>query len=183
MGAESVCFLYLSLSQFIIRDSYTSLKIIRRKYLQQKIQAINDKKRMSAADVAALKKLKEELVPIEKFLNEAKQQRDAIAAEVASLQFDTTKCVIIVDFTKWGLVVDGNVHCFVMCVLFGEPKLPGSQFSLSNYFIIYLVYVEFYFSDERIWKPTIKYYDFFAQSTEQKKVKQVFPFVKVCLVC
>jgi hypothetical protein len=38
--------------------------------------------------------------------------------------------VIIVDFTKWGLVVDGNVHCFVVCVLYGEelkekkPKKP-----------------------------------------------------------
>lgn len=38
--------------------------------------------------------------------------------------------MIIVDFTKWGLVVDGNVHCFVVCVLYGEelkekkPKKP-----------------------------------------------------------
>lgn len=35
---------------------------------------------------------------------------------------DKTKCVIIVDFTKWGLVVNGNVHCFVVCVLFGDDS-------------------------------------------------------------
>lgn len=31
------------------------------------------------------------------------------------------------------------------------------------------------------WKPAIKYFDFFAQSTKENKVKQVFPFVKVSL--
>lgn len=111
----------------LLSDSYTSLKIIRRKFLQTKIQTINDKRVKTGADLGALKKLKEELAPIEKFLNDAKQQRDAIAAEVASMQLDRTKCVIIVDFTKWGLVVDGNVHCFVVCVLFGQDKLPGTQ--------------------------------------------------------
>jgi hypothetical protein len=115
------------------------LNIIRRKFLQQKIQAINDKKKKSVDDLAALKKLKEELAPIEKFLNEAKQQRDAIKAEVASLQFDLTKCVIIVDFTKWGLVVNGNVHCFVVCVLFGEPKLPSM--SLILFFIYFIIFI------------------------------------------
>ena len=90
-----------------------------------KIQAIGEKKSKTATDNVTLKKLQDELVPIEKFLNEARQHRDAIAGEVANLQYDKTKCVIIVDFTKWGLVVDGNVHCFVMCVLFGEKKLPG----------------------------------------------------------
>lgn len=95
--------------------------------MQTKIQAINGKKTKTAADLNALKKLQEELAPIEKFLSEAKQQRDAVAAEVASMRLDRTKCVIIVDFTKWGLVVDGNVHCFVVCVLFGQDKLPGTQ--------------------------------------------------------
>lgn len=35
---------------------------------------------------------------------------------------------------------------------------------------------------ERVWKPSIKYFDFFAQSTKQSQVKQVFPFVKVRLL-
>lgn len=30
------------------------------------------------------------------------------------------------------------------------------------------------------WKPSIKYFDFFAQSTKEGNVRQVFPFVKVC---
>jgi len=93
--------------------------------LSAKISAIEGKKSKTADDNEALKKLQDELVPIEKFLAEARQHREAIAREVASLQFDATKCVIVVDFTKWGLVVNGNVHCFVMCVLFGEKKLPG----------------------------------------------------------
>lgn len=39
-----------------------------------------------------------------------------------------------------------------------------------------------WFVGERVWKPSIKYFDFFAQSTKQSQVKQVFPFVKVRLV-
>jgi hypothetical protein len=109
----------------IFRDSYTSLKIIRRNFLRAQIQAISDLKKPTAKDIAALKKFKEELAPIEKFLSNAKKQREAIAKDIASLRYDATKCVIIVDFTKWGLVVDGNVHCFVMCVLFGEEMKLG----------------------------------------------------------
>jgi hypothetical protein len=47
---------------------------------------------------------------------------------LASLETDFEKCIIIVDFTKWGMVIDGNVHCFVMCVLFGEEKKDGMYF-------------------------------------------------------
>lgn len=91
------------------------------------MQSILRKKSPTDADTAALKELRAQLVPIEKFLDQARQHREAIAKEVASLEFDATKCVIIVDFTKWGLVVNGNVHCFVMCVLFGEKKRPGMR--------------------------------------------------------
>lgn len=43
------------------------------------------------------------------------------------MQQDNTKCVIIVDFTKWGLVVDGNVHCFVVCILYNDnPENRGA---------------------------------------------------------
>lgn len=112
-------------------DAYTSLKLVRRNYLHAKIRLVNEKKKKTADDNAMLKKLQDELVPIEKFLDEARQHRDAISSEIASLQFDNEKCVIMVDFTKWGLVVNGNVHCFVMCVLFGEKKLPGMLFPIE----------------------------------------------------
>jgi hypothetical protein len=32
------------------------------------------------------------------------------------------------------------------------------------------------------WKPKIQYYDYVAQSTDKKPVKQVFPYVKVSFV-
>ena len=169
---------YVSVSRLnclilIFRDSYTSLKIIRRNYLRAQIQVLSDKKSQSTKDKAALKKLQEELAPIEEFLSDAKKQREAIAKEIASLQHDNTKCVIIVDFTKWGLVVNGNVHCFVMCVLFGEEKKPSM---LLTCFVSDLIV------DELRWKPSIKYFDFFAQSTKDNNVRQVFPFVKVCVL-
>jgi hypothetical protein len=52
------------------------------------------------------------------------------------METNPKKCVIIVDFTKWGMVVDGNVHCFVMCVLFGEAnekKTTGMLFYMSSF--------------------------------------------------
>lgn len=30
------------------------------------------------------------------------------------------------------------------------------------------------------WKPRIDYYDYFAQNSEEKPIRQTFPFVKVC---
>ena len=136
---------------FIIRDSYTSLKLIRKKFLLAQIEALKDKDKedWSAEDDAQLKALEEELEPIVNFLDDAKKQRDAILVEIgmpfcfntiliftylllASLQQDYSKCVIVVDFTKWGLVVNGNVHCFVVCVLYGErlKDPPGMTTSL-----------------------------------------------------
>jgi len=34
-----------------------------------------------------------------------------------SLKTNFQKCVIVVDFTKFGMVDEGNVHCFVVAVL------------------------------------------------------------------
>lgn len=97
---------------------------------------------------------------------------------VASLEHDLTKCVIIVDFTKWGLVVDGNVHCFVVCVLFRDKNEKKQSKDEYRGIVICFIYLNAYFYDAG-WKPAIKYFDFFAQSTKENKVKQVFPFVKV----
>jgi hypothetical protein len=103
------------------------------------------------------------------------------------MEHDLAKCVILVDFTKWGLVVDGNVHCFVVCVLFGEEQIVK-----RGNVVLYLALLSITYNAEKWeiedWKPTIKYYDFFAQSTNEARVKQVFPFVKVvsfhrCSLC
>lgn len=73
------------------------------------------------------------------------------------MKFDPEKCVIIVDFTKFTIIDDGSVQCFVVSVL--------SQGEVRN----------------EEWKPHILYYDFLAQNEKKKKisVKQTFPYVKV----
>lgn len=58
------------------------MKLIRQKYLQTQISAIEAKKSKSRADLTTLAKLQKELVPIAKLLSEARQQRDAILLEI-----------------------------------------------------------------------------------------------------
>jgi len=66
-------------------DSYTSLKLIRQKFLRAKIQAIEEKKHRTESDSIELKALKKELKPIESFLSDAKRQRDAILKEIGMI--------------------------------------------------------------------------------------------------
>jgi len=66
----------------------------------------------------------------------------------------------MLDFTKFGQVDDGNVHCFVVALLSrGNEAAKSAE-----------------------WKPRIQYYDYLAQSTEKKPVKQVFPYVKAAFL-
>lgn len=133
------------------------MKLIRRKFLQAKIDSIEEKKKKTQADLTALAKLKKELAPIADFLAQAKQQRDAMLSEIgivsqihsdlleASMEHDLTKCVVIVDFTKWGLVVDGNVHCFVVCVLYRnkDEKTKKSKEEYCSMSINVIFYLSF----------------------------------------
>lgn len=64
------------------RDSYTSLKLIRQKYLRAQIQALEEKKYKTGADKKKLAALQKELGPIQDFLREARKQRDAILKEI-----------------------------------------------------------------------------------------------------
>lgn len=110
------------------------------------------------------------------------------------MQHAPDTCVLIVDFTKWGLVDEGNVHCFVVCVLSGPGKYDGMRGSLlrvcstwtftANYLLHTTLHqnsIKFIWSLilDGEWKPSIQYYDFVAQSTTKKPIKQVFPYVKV----
>ena len=74
------------------------------------------------------------------------------------MKFNPDKCVIIVDFTKFTIIDDGSVQCFVVSVLSQGKVIKGEE-----------------------WKPHILYYDFLAQNEKKKKisVKQTFPYVKV----
>lgn len=76
------------------------------------------------------------------------------------MKFNPSKCVIIVDFTKFTIVDDGSIQCFVISIL-SQGEVDGD--------------VE--------WKPYIEYYDFLTQNEKKKKitVKQTFPYVKVLL--
>ena len=79
MYATSRCRLNLMPS-----DSYTSLKLIRQKYLLAQIASFESQEVLSADDEATLQELQNELAPIAQFLDEAKQQRDSILAEIGA---------------------------------------------------------------------------------------------------
>lgn len=71
-------------SHLMPSDSYTSLKLIRQKFLLTKIASLETQDVLSADDEATLQELREELEPITKFLDQAKQQRDSILAEIGA---------------------------------------------------------------------------------------------------
>lgn len=86
------------------------------------------------------------------------------------MKTDSKTVVIVLDFTKFGLVEMGNVHSFVVSLLSrGDYEAAMSGISIS----------ESYFNIVADWKPKTQYYDYVAQSTDKKPVKQVFPYVKV----
>lgn len=74
--------------------------------------------------------------PLENFINDARKHREQIKLEIGmlfqfafllinleeSLKNDLKKCVIIVDFTKFGIVDEGNVHCFIITLISGHKK-------------------------------------------------------------
>jgi hypothetical protein len=102
------------------------------KDLQEEKSSIEEKERKTKKDQLRLRAIEEEMKPLEEFLAEAKLQRAAIKAEIGmieilsnsrltyvldSMKDDPTKCVLVVDFTKFGMVDEGNVHCFVVSLL------------------------------------------------------------------
>lgn len=133
--------------------------------------------------------------PLQEFLDDAKKHRESIKQHVPELRHNLKKCIIYLDFTKFTIVEDGSVNCFVVSILSGPGKVTKQsmlQCLLSSQLV-------------DIWKPNITYYDFYAQcvkkekkeksekgtASQQKgkddkekayKVKQIFPYVKVCYV-
>jgi hypothetical protein len=70
------------ISRSLFSDSYTSLKLIRKKFLLAQIEAIKSKEVRTKEDDTKLAKLEKELAPIASFLADAKRQRDAILVEI-----------------------------------------------------------------------------------------------------
>lgn len=113
------------------------------------------KKKLSKKDKYRLTEIDDEIAPLKKFLDDAASHRQQIKLEIGlirlllfcfvslfcfgllafplslyleSLRADEKKCVLIVDFTKFGMVDKGNVHCFVVSVLSkGKNKITGNS--------------------------------------------------------
>lgn len=155
--------------------------------LKEEKREIEAKEKQSKADTKRLSAIEKEMRPFETFINDARAHREEIKKEIGirccssfvsflhtdTLLDDKEKCVLIVDFTKFGIVDDGNVHCFIVTLLYGEPVEKGEVFNLGwNYINCQ--------GEIREGLPSIKYFDFYAQSRDEQPVRQVFPFVKVC---
>ena len=55
---------------------------------------------------------------------------------------DPTKCVLVVDFTKFGMVDEGNVHCFVVSLLSsGSDESVKSGISSHSKMIFNFVWI------------------------------------------
>jgi hypothetical protein len=90
---------------------------------------------------AKLLELEKEMKPLIEFLDDAKRQRAAIKAEVGKLNcyrvfrcslIDNLKnsadsCVLVLDFTKWGMIDEGNLHCLVIAMLTGRAAADSSD--------------------------------------------------------
>jgi hypothetical protein len=115
--------------------------------------------------------------PLQKFIDDAKRHRQSIKDLVPGLRTEPNKCLVYLDFTKFTIVEDGSVNCFVISLLSGPGKYDKHGRLVDYHF----------FSSLGVWKPTIRYYDFYAQSVKKEtedryKVKQIFPYVKVCML-
>lgn len=98
---------------------------------------IEDSKKITKKMKARLVEIEEEMKPLNQFLEEAKFHRAQIKMEIGmltssctpfflsqsdfnrldSLKTDAKKVVIVLDFTKFGQIDEGNVHCFVVSLL------------------------------------------------------------------
>jgi hypothetical protein len=104
------------------------VKIIKLLDLTKEKNSLEEKKKTPKVR-KRLREIEAEMIPLQTFLDEAKRQREQIKKEIgirycpfhsnvlASLKYDFEKCVLVVDFTKFGLVDSGNVHCFIVAVL------------------------------------------------------------------
>jgi hypothetical protein len=70
-----------------------------------------------------LEEIEEEIAPLQQFIDDAKEHRDAIKKLVSELAEYPKRCVIYMDFTKFTIVEDGSVNCFVVSVVSG----PGTK--------------------------------------------------------
>lgn len=135
------------------RDQYTSPKIIRLKELEEEKLTIEEKKKQSASDKKKLREIEDEMAPLQKFLKDAQTHRLAIKRETGafflwcidsylildSLRTDATKAVIVLDFTKFGIVDEGNVHCFVVAVLTRGSDTDAQSGAWCHHFISFLI--------------------------------------------
>jgi hypothetical protein len=70
-----------------------------------------------------LEDIDEEIAPLQQFIDDAKEHRATIKKLVSDLETNTKRCVIYLDFTKFTIVEDGSVNCFVVAIVSG----PGTK--------------------------------------------------------
>lgn len=66
-----------------------------------------------------LDEIEEEIAPLQEFIDDAKEHRAAIKKLVSELEKNPKRCIIYLDFTKFTIVEDGSVNCFVVSVVSG----------------------------------------------------------------
>jgi hypothetical protein len=71
---------------------------------------------------ARLEVIDEEIQPLQQFIDDAKKHRAAIKKLVDELPNKPQRCLIYLDFTKFTIVEDGSVNCFVVAVVSGPGK-------------------------------------------------------------
>lgn len=179
--------------------------------LEERQSELKAKARRTAKDNLELGKLEKEILPLKTFLDDAASHRKAIKAEISmfdalnvfyvhmynfnhisdflgNLENDTTTCVIVVDFTKFTIVTEGSVSCFVVALISHDDEMVAKDgmfesliIILVSYCPIIIIVVHLVFAKAvEEWKPRIDYYDYYAQCADEKPIRQTFPFVKVC---
>lgn len=131
------------------------------KELQDEKATIEDSPRITAKQKKRLAEIEKEIIPLKQFLDDAKKQRQQIRNEIGmhtllvlrcfileitsyliildTLKNDPAKVVIVLDFTKFGMVDEGNVHCFVVTLLSsGSDESVKSGISCHSKFDLFL---------------------------------------------
>lgn len=110
-------------------DQYSSEKYVTLVKLEEELREIQEKEKKTTADKREMKRLEKEIAPLKSFVEDAASHRKAIKSEIGipifvfpanfldTLKDDETKCIIVVDFTKFTIVTDGSVSCFVVAVV------------------------------------------------------------------
>ena len=129
---------YSLLFVIIISDQYSSLKAIELMGLVKQKEELEQEIRLTKKKKEQYQDIERRIGQLQSFMDDAAEQRTAVKNCVGSLNSfilpwlffslsaflkgNRNHCVIYVDFTKWGVVLEGGVNCLVVSVLFDDGK-------------------------------------------------------------